>query len=558
MTAIDDRKSVAHACAAHIGFAGARDLFPGIGDPQRRAKFGEELTRQVTDKLKQLHAHPRLSLHEGHFFVGVMQIGSGGEGILADACDSSGIALRVLLPQARDEFLAARSPRAPFDEDFSPAQREKTLQRLQRASVLQERVASVASERSTRFAETAAEVLRLADIALILQPKHRDGLGKPGRTNEFAEHALRSGKPLYALTFWIDETQKLHVYDELRYPRDLTWQPPRLPAVLPAPALTLDDMAQRIATECSALAHACSRQCTRASEAVVRRLIALIAIGTVSLALVSVFRNTVTGSAALLLPLAAALLLVPGVIALRRMFSASASATAAVRQRWTALHLAAEIARSTLAFAPQTVNGDAAHPATAPQPHDFGFLFAAPLPDDARVLAQTLAVAHLRRSRGARRLPWQEFRDRYLRERLGQDATGELGAYRDKLARVRQHVGVVGWQLAALGLFAASAVAAVLIVPVPAIHGAGRIATAVAALAMLLPVSALAFHAQRCLFKHRLRELACADLLGRLQQLSQRLQRATGEADFVAAQAETETRLLAATLDWYRWRRFDS
>ncbi len=199
---------VSHACVVHLGFAGAHELLPGIGDPQRRAKFTDELARQVTDRLRQLRAHPRLPLYDGHFFVGVMQPGSGGEGVLADACDEVGISLRLFLPQTRDEFLAAKDPRPPFTDDFTAAQREKILQRPQRASILQERVASTVSERAARFAETSAQILQLADIAVILQPKHRDGIGKPGRTNVDAEQELPSGKPLGTLTFWIDENQK--------------------------------------------------------------------------------------------------------------------------------------------------------------------------------------------------------------------------------------------------------------------------------------------------------------------------------------------------------------
>jgi hypothetical protein len=548
---------VAHACAVHLGFAGARDLFPGIGDPQRRVKFAEELTRQVTQKLSQLRAHPRLPLHEGHFFVGVMQIGSGGEGVLADACDSNGIALRVFLPQARDEFLAARSPRAPFDDDFSPAQREKAQQRLQRASVLQERVVTTASERTARFADTTAAILREADIAVILQPKHRDGLGKPGRTNEFAEHALRCGKPLYALTFWIDENQKLHVYDELRYPRDLNWAPPRLPAVVPLPALALDDLAERVAADCGQQAQACNEQCAQASKAVVRTHIACVAAATVLLILVNLFRNGITGASAWLLLPATLLPLAAGIFLSRRTLSANA--TSALRRRWTDLHLAAELARSVLTFAPTDGDRDPAVPPFAGQRHGFEFLMTAPLPDDLRPLAQTLAVAHWRRLRDQRRpSDWQEARDRYRRERLEHATTGQLAVYRTKFEQVQRHLREVNRQCAWLGAFAAVIVAATLILPTPAVHIAGTIAAAFALLAVLVPAAALALQAQRCVFKHRLRALACAELLEHLQRLSLQLQRAPNESDFLALQAETETRLLAATLDWYRWRRYDA
>lgn len=556
MTGADDQP-VAHACVVQFGLAGATDLFPGIGDPQRRARFGEELARQVTDRLKALRTHPRLSLHEGHVLVGVMQVGSGGAAVLADACDSAGIALRAFLPQAREEYLVARSPRAPFDEDFPPAQREKVLQRLQRDSVLQEHVTSTASERETRFAETQAAILRQADIAVILQPKHRDGLGKPGRTNAFAEQALRGGKPLYALTFWIDENQQLHVYDELRYPRDLTWVPPRLPAVVPAPALFLDELASRVAAEGGRQAQVYGEQCAQANKAIVRTYIFCIFATSLILLVVSLFRNSAAGASAWLLPVAVATALVIGAVAAWRRVSANA--TTALRRRWTDAHLAAELARSVQGFAPVAGDADSGRAPFAGQRHAFAFLESAALPDEMRPLAQTLAVGHWRRLRDQRRPPdWQEIRDRYRRERLEQAATGQLSAYRARLAQIEPHIRGVNRQLAWLGAFAAAVVMAAVILPAPSHHVAGTAAAALALLGVLASVAALATHAQHCVFKHRLRRLACGQLAEQLQRLSQRVERAANEAEFLALQAETETRLLAATLDWYRWRRLDA
>ena len=544
---------VAHACAVHLGFAGARDLFPGIADAQRRAKFAADLTRQVTDKLRQLPAHPRLPLHRGHFFVGVTQLSSAGEGIVADACDTAGIALRVFLPQPRDVLLAAKSAQPPYADDFSPAQREQTLQRLQRACVWQEKVVGVASGRSARFAETNAEILALADIAVILQPKHRDGLAKPGGVNTFAGQALRSGKPVYALTFWIDEKQQLHVYDELRYPRDKTWIPPCLPAALPAPELALDDMARRVADECTAQAQQCREQATRASAAVVRNHLGLIALAAVALLLVCLYRNAIPHDLAWLL-LAPSLLLLPGGLLLWRAFSGAAATPVALRQRWTDLYLAAELARSTLAFGAATPAGSNAGDAFTGQAHDFAFLFALPLPDNQRALAQTLTVAHLRRMRGASPADWQELRERYRHERLDQPDCGQRALFAAKLAQVQRHIRSV--RLQAVGLVVVAVVGlAALALPAPAAQVEGAVALGVALLAVLLPLGALLRYAQRCRLKHRLRAQACTDLLQQLQRLSQQLQQAANEAEFLALQAESETRLLGATLDWYRWRR---
>lgn len=541
---------VPHTCVVHVGFVGARELFSGIGDPQRRAKFTDELTRQVTEKLMQLRTHPRLPLHAGHFFVGVMRPGHGGDGVLADACDAAGISVRLFLPQARDEFLAAKDPRPPFAEDFSAAQREKILQRLQRASTLQENVTSVASDRAVRLAETDARILHLADIAVILQPKHRDGLGKPGRTNAFAEQALRSGKPLYALTFWIDENQKLHLYDELRYPRDLTWTAPRLPDVIPAPALVAEDLPLRIDDDCHSQALTCREECVRASRTTVRNHLVRIASASVILLLVGGLRGNVPGGAAWLFVIATFPVLILGTLALRRAFSATVS-NAETRRRWTDLQLAADIARSVQAFSP--VVADAARPLFPGQPHGFEFLFAAPLPADARALARTLAVDHLRRLRGVRPLAWEDIRGRYLRERLAPC----IAAYRTKRDEVRLHTASVRRQLIGLGALTSVLLIVIMMLPSAANATVGAMATALAALALLSSVVALSLHAHGCLIKHRLRAAACVDLLGRLEPLSQHIERAPNEHAFLQHQADAESQMLAATLDWYRWRRCD-
>ncbi|TDR47511.1 hypothetical protein DFR29_102171 [Tahibacter aquaticus] len=545
---------VAHACAVHLGIAAARDLFPGIADAQRRAKFAAELTRQVTDKLRQLHTHPRLPLHAGHFLVGVTQLSSAGEGIMADACDAAAIALRVFLPQPRDALLAARSSRPPYADDFSPAQREHLLCRLQRAGVWQEKVASVAPERAARFAQTSAEVLALADIAVILQPKHRDGLAKPGGVNAFAGQALRSAKPVYALTFWIDEKQQLHLYDELRYPRDKTWIAPCLPAVLPAPELALDDMAQRVAAECAARAQHCREQATRASAAVVRNCLGLAALGLLALLLVCLYRNTIPPSMSWLL-LAPCLLLLPGGLLLWRASGGAAATPARLRQRWTDLQLAAEIAHSTRLFAPGASTDDTADSAFAGQAHDFAFLFALALPADQRVLAQTLTVAHLRRMRGIGQADWQVLCDRYRHERLDQPVSGQRAVFAEKLAQVQQHIRAIGLQSAGLAVFAVAVLLVALAVPATAVHPVGVIALVVSLLAVQLPLAALLLQARRCRQKHRMRAQACAALLQDLQHLSQQLQQAASEEAFLALQAQSETRLLSAALDWYRWRR---
>lgn len=542
---------VAHACAVQLGFSGARDLFPGISDPQRRARFTEALTVQVGEKLSQLRNRPELHLHGGHVLVGIAQMAVGGDWVFADACAQANIPLRVFLPQPRDEFLAGREARPPFAEDFTPAQREQALQRLQRAGVVQQRVASLAAERAARFAETDVEILRAADIAVILQPKHADGLGKPGATNAFAEQALRSGKPLYALTFWIDENQQLHLYDELRYPRDRRWPAPYLPTVIPEPALGLDDLAPRVAAQCAALAQQSRMQCERDSARQIRRPIGLALLAFATLLLIHLFGDRSSHAPAWLALLFATLLLPPVVALLWQAFSMKPSAPALHRQHWTDLHLAAELARSALAFTPVPTDGASEGMVSVGQPHDLAFLLQPTLPTGHRALAQTLAIAHLCRMRTEKPMSWEASRDRYLRERLEQPSTGQLALYRDKLHQIRRHVRAVSIQAALAGGLATLVLLAVLLLPAPALP----LAAALSSLALLLTLMALVLRAQRCVLKHQLRVSAAGELLKRLESLAQQLQRAPSEWEFLILQSETESCLLGATLDWYRWRR---
>lgn len=429
---------VPHACAVHLGFSGSRDLFPGIADPVRRSRFAAELTRLFGEKLAALAQRPELRLHSGHFLVGAASMTVGADGVFADACDANGIAQRVLLPQGREEFLSAKSSKPPHAMEFSPAQRELALQRLQRECVLQEQVVATAADPSRRVVQTGVEILQLADVLVTLQAQHQDGAGKPGATNALAAQALADGKPVYALTFWIDENQKLHLYDEWREPAQ-GWQPPQLPAFLGAPALPAAGFVDSLRKAADAIVVECEQADDSASQRAVHAQLGLFAAAAVLLLVCSLFAPPFSS---LLVWLAPLLMLVLLGVQLRqghadRRRRKNRADSLPLRRHFTA-SVMAQIARNTQSIAP--IEDDAAVPVGGSVPPPLWKLSNLPLAHELRPLRKTLDVAWLQAAKAAAALPWQQQHERYLAQALQQPESGVLAGLERRLAAAQQQL----------------------------------------------------------------------------------------------------------------------
>lgn len=543
---------VPHACAVHLGFSGSRDLFPGIADPVRRSRFAAELTRQFGEKLAALAQRPELQLHAGHFFVGAASMAAGADGVFADACDALGLPLRVLLPQARDEFLSARSNRPPHALEFSPAQREQALQRLQRDGVLQEQVAATAADPARRVVQTGVEILQLADVLVTLQAQHQDGAGKPGATNALAAQALADGKPVYALTFWIDENQKLHLYDDWRQPAQ-GWTPPQLPMLLAAPALPAAGFVDRLRTAADAIVVDGEQAEVAASLRAVQGHLLLLAAAALLLLGCSLFAPPFPPVLVWLAPL---LLLVLLGLQLRhwhadRQRRKDRADSPPLRRRFVAGVLA-QMARNTQSIAP--IEDDTALPVGGSVPIPLWKLSNLPLPDELRPLRKTLDVAWLQAARAAAALPWQQQHERYLAEALQQPESGVLARLEHRLAAARQQLerwqrwSRVGGLLTTVILD--PALLLLLLLATPLLWNTPLVSGVVLGLAVLLVPQVCLHSLLRELQQRASREI---DRVRRttafVQEQIRTLQRADSAAAFARSQQDTEFGLLARALE---------
>jgi hypothetical protein len=530
---------IPHACVVHLGFSGSLDLFPGISDPLRRARFTEEATRQVTEKLRQLHGHEKLGLHEGHFLVGIAQMAVGGDWVFADACEQAGLEFRAFLPQTRDEFLLAKSAKPPHREDFTTEQRAQALQRLQRDSVIQERVVSVSPDRTTRFIEASAEILRIADIAVTLQPRDA-AAGKAGGTSDFAERARATGKAVYALSIFIDEKQQLQVTDELWLPPK--YAPPRLPSVIGEPVLQQREFAIKLKDYGSAEAKRYRDRFERDSWWVIWTHVGATGLAALALALSYVFKSS-AGTNALVLSIAALLfveLFLLGLGFLRHR----ALHDEAVVSRWTDLRLTAEITRSTLAFSGQH--------------HYLAHLFTLPLPESYEALTRTLNVLHLRATRAQRGADWKAQRDNYVHARLEHPdpRRGQIAYFTQELEKARRHAGWATRCFTVLSLTAIGATTIKLLAPPLGLDPGSSIAATLSWAAIVLPVFAVGFLSHLAVLDREARANIYSAMLGYLEKQAGRFRLAGSEPEFLRLQTETEMKLLSETLNWYWRRRF--
>jgi hypothetical protein len=177
--------------AVQIAFSGSRFLFDEKAHPDvDPAAFYAVVQRYLTERLRILPQE--LGLDDRHFLCGLSQLGAGADTLFSRACAALNIPQRLLLPQQRENFLAAvGSDGAP---DFTDEQRIAARKLFDSAHVIEERVVSASADRQTRFQEVHLELLRVSDLVVCLLNRARDG--KPGGTNELIEEAEKRGLPL--------------------------------------------------------------------------------------------------------------------------------------------------------------------------------------------------------------------------------------------------------------------------------------------------------------------------------------------------------------------------
>src|SRR5579863_681072 len=169
-------------CVVQLGFAGSRNLWgDDAGSPERVSELDAAAQEYLKKRLENLRGD--LGLKQNHFLVAISQLACGGDTFFTKACGSLGIHQRIFLPQHRAEFLDAKdSDGAP---DFTPAQRAEAELLFESPHIIQERVVSHSADRTERFAETNAEILRVSDVVVCL--RRVDAVGRTGGTTELLE-----------------------------------------------------------------------------------------------------------------------------------------------------------------------------------------------------------------------------------------------------------------------------------------------------------------------------------------------------------------------------------
>lgn len=182
-------------CVVQVGFAGPRRLFdPPASDVQVEQQWQEDVLAHVKSSLEDLSEV--LNLSSRHFLCGISQIACGADFVFTRAFQSlkssQQIFQRIFIPEQVEAYLNATS--SSGTPDFTPSQQVEARELLASDHIIQQRVVSLSPNRTTRFQETSAEILRFSDVVVCLS---RDNSStRPGGTSEFFCRAKDMGIPV--------------------------------------------------------------------------------------------------------------------------------------------------------------------------------------------------------------------------------------------------------------------------------------------------------------------------------------------------------------------------
>lgn len=522
-----------------VAFAGKRRLIEPVPPaPFDAAAFEAAVTAALGDRLR------RFQEELGAAGVcGLSSLAVGGDMIFTRVCRNLGWWQRVLLPQPREDFLAARGSGGP---DFNAEEVVEVRQLLGSAHVIEERVASVSADRSARFEDVNLELVRVCDVLVCLLPAEATG-GKRAGTLETLALAQRWGRPVLELRVAMG-ADGAPVFSEQWHcpptetgascPAALNYAPPALPAPLDEiapPATGLSDAAAYRATLKAFSSGKAGRQQNLFKWA------ALVIVG--------------AHVAATALALLALIFHGPG--ALRWLLGIELSCLASgliyhewlhrshAARKWAMARLSAEVARSVMPL--------------AGVPRSLRYLFELPLPDELRPLLRTLNVLHLAGLAGVGGT-WQARRQTYVDQRLRKPGGGQLDYYAGQLGRARFWLKVARLTFVAgsAGAFAATAAKLGLVFEWWHLDGAthGFFAGAAGALAVFLPVVAVAALSLAAAFDFEARVRTYAEMLEFLRRHTALLEAAVSENEFATLALQIEARLLGETANWHARRAF--
>jgi hypothetical protein len=527
-----------------VGFAGSRNLFnlsrhPDLDPAELEAQAYECLVRRLGE------LRETLGLSRHHVLCGISQVAVGADMLFTRACQALGIAQRVLLPQHRDDYLAATG--SDGIPDFTPPQENVARELLGSQHIIEERVVSHARDRDTRFEEANSAILRESDVVLCIV---RDGAqGKPGGTEDLIARADIVGKPVVTLRLTINEGKA--TLSELPSPID--WAP----ATDHAPPTTPKELAGlhienlgRIGTWPTAqefiklIKDYASTRSKRHGIGFRNFAIAIIVCHVLAtLVAIIVGKLPMKGPCPFVLLVVEIVLLIVGALYHRALHHGGHVRMLAVNR------LTAEIMRSLARI--EEARGNVK------------YLLALPVPKEFEPLLRTCAILLLCNAPHADVLKWTARRDKYVLARLTDPVSGQVDYYKNRALKANRHLTY------ATGLFWCCTVLAVAMAfgelclglaeiratPSPILQWSTSAANALAAFSPVVAVGALSW-------------AAASDLQGRAQTFTQmqiflgfqvdRFKAAASEREFVELVRETETRMLSENLNWYSRREFAS
>ncbi|KFI23212.1 hypothetical protein [Nitrosococcus oceani] len=226
MSHMATKQTRALPCVVQIGFAGSRQLFEKPpADPDAERQWRNTVEQYLVKSLGELPRQLKLSSH--HFLCGISQIACGADTLFSRACQTLQIPQRLFLPQPAGDYLAAAS--SSGTPDFTPAQRREAESLLASEHIIQQRVISQSPDRTERFRETNAEILRVSDaIVCLLRDDSQD---KAGGTNELLERAKAIGVPALEIRIAVQNSHPV-CHHTWHSNSDRPFRPPAVPEPL--------------------------------------------------------------------------------------------------------------------------------------------------------------------------------------------------------------------------------------------------------------------------------------------------------------------------------------
>jgi hypothetical protein len=521
-----------------VGFAGSRRLFDLEAHPEvDAADFEAALQAGLRDRLSRLALE--LGLGDKHFLCGISQVAIGADTLFTRTCAELGILQRIFLPQPREDYLLAEGSDGP---DFSEEQRETARGMLSSPHIIQERVVSDSPDRQKRFEDTNREIVRVSDVLVCLICA--DGSGKAGGTLELLRYAQKR-RPVLEIRVTVGPDGKPAIDEQ--WHRRQEFKSPHLPQELANLNTDLTGVPETAAF-CQVLKTFASQQARWQQR--LFRIAALIIISThVGASVLAVLAmkphepSASHGSMSAILLITELALLVIGWLGVHEFLHFSGATVV-----WGMARLVAEIGRSVIALT--GVPGYLAH------------LFTLPIPASLRPLLRTLNVMHLRATRFLHEDDWTQRRDAYVAQRLAKPGLGQIEYYRNAWVRANSQLRSARWffraaSVCAIGFTSLKLVAAEeYLPPLNEEFGRGEWQWFFGAMAILLPVFAVAALSLAAAFDLEARTHTYADTLEFLEGQKNRLENAESEREFADLAMEAETYLLGETVTWYSRRAF--